>query len=225
MFFISFEGIDGSGKTTQIAKLQDHLFNNTPGVHGVTVTREPGGTEVGRLIRNILLGQDTKHVEIDHHTQVMLFAADRVAHMEQVVKPALARGEWVLCDRWQDSTSAYQGAGNKLTDSAADRDYLDTVAKLAARGVQPSTTILLDIPVETSVARISARGDAKDRFEDQEIEFRQRVRDEYLWLARVHPQRIKVIDATQTPDAVFAHVLDALAYNLKLQHIEHFKHP
>lgn len=178
--FITFEGIDGSGKTTQLQLLAQHL-RDTHDVEVVT-TREPGGSAVGQLIRDILLGDTGRSTEIDPYTQVMLFAADRIAHMEQIIKPALQRGAWVLCDRWEDSTRAYQGAGNQLTDNHDDTRFIETLNTMSRRHVVPHATLLFDIPAEVSAARVTGRGETKDRFEQQDLDFRQRVRTAYLQL-------------------------------------------
>lgn len=210
--FITFEGIDGSGKTTQLHRLADYA-RHTYDVEVIT-TREPGGSAVGRLIRDILLGDTGRDTEIDPYTQVMLFAADRVAHMEHVIKPALQSGAWVFCDRWEDSTRAYQGAGNQLTTSAEDADYVESLITMARRDILPDATFLLDIPAELSAARVTGRGATKDRFEQQDLTFRQRVRDAYLQL-HADPQRqnswpMYRVDAQPSIDAIH----HALRYGL-----------
>jgi dTMP kinase len=186
--FITFEGLDGCGKSTQLALLAEHLRGQ--GLP-VTETREPGGTPVGQLIREILL--HTSQGKISPLTELTLMFAARAQHIEQVILPALQRGEVVLCDRFTDSSVAYQGYGRGVA--------LETIAaleKLLCQGVRPDLTLLLDIDVQTGLHRTGARNRQADqpdtRFEREGAEFFERVRRGYLEIARQEPQRVKVID-------------------------------
>lgn len=207
--FITFEGTDGCGKTTQISLLTQWLSGlRVP----LVVTREPGGTTIGAGIREILLHRDNTHLH--PRAELLLYAADRAQHVAQVILPALARGEAVVCDRFSDATIAYQGSGRD--------EPLDTVRELiryAAQGLSPDITILLDVDVRTGLARARQRqhagGAHDDRFEREEIDFHERVRESYLSLARQEPDRFRVIDAGAKPETVFQRVrdevMDALA--------------
>jgi len=188
--FITFEGLDGCGKSTQLALLGEHLRGQ--GLP-ITETREPGGTPVGQLIREILLHDSQE--KITPLTELTLMFAARAQHVEQVILPALQRGRVVLCDRFTDSSVAYQGYGRGVA--------LETIAaleKLLCQGVRPDLTLLLDIDVQTALHRTGARNRQADqpdtRFEREGAEFFDRVRREYLEIARQEPQRVKVIESS-----------------------------
>ncbi len=188
--FITFEGIEGCGKTTQLKLLARRLANEG---HRVTVTREPGGCPIADQIRNILLNADNG--EMRPMTELLLYAAARAQHVNEVVAPALEGGGIVLCDRFTDATMAYQGYGRKL-----DLDVIGQLNRLAAAKVRPDVTLLLDCPAEVGLKRALARinstdGPKEERFEMESLRFHRRVRDGYLTLARKEPARFVIIDA------------------------------
>ena len=182
--FITFEGPEGSGKSTQIKRLAERL--NTCGIQTL-LTREPGGTRTGEAIRN-LLQHESSDAEMAHRTEVLLFCASRAQIVQQVIRPALEQGTWVLCDRFTDSTLAYQGYGRGFT-----LDELRALNNFATGGLKPDLTLLLDIPVEESFRRISARAAEIDRIERTERSFHERLRTGYLELAKTEPVRFRVI--------------------------------
>ncbi len=185
---ISFEGGDGSGKTTQLQLLADYLA----GKGRVCVrTREPGGTKLGQMIRRVLL--EAGEEEISSQTELFLYLADRSHHVQQVICPALKNGALVLCDRFADSTLAYQGFGRGI-----DVSLLRRLNQFATDGITPGLTFLLDCPVEVGLSRTGDRiARFEDRFERAEVEFHQKIRNGFLALAREEPQRICVLDAAR----------------------------
>jgi len=189
--FITLEGLEGAGKTSRLADLEAFLRQR-----GKTVlaTREPGGTVLGERLRELLLAPDQGPMA--PLTELLLMFAARSEHVTRLILPALDAGRWVLCDRYVDASYAYQGGGRGL--GAAPVAALE--ALLPARA-QPDLTLLLDLPVETGLARAASRS-AADRFEQETVAFHQRVRDAYLARARQHPQRYCIIDAAAGPDAV-----------------------
>jgi dTMP kinase len=201
--FITFEGIEGSGKTTQQRLVAEAL--RAAGKTVVT-TKEPGGTPLADRIRAILL--DSANV-IDPIAEVFLFAASRRQHTMEVIEPALARGEIVLCDRYADSTQAYQGFGRLI-----DLDRLRTLNDWATDALVPRVTLLFDLPEEVGLTRANSRnaGAAQDegRFEAEDLRFHRRVREGYLAMAVAEPKRFRVVDANGTIDDVFARTRAAL---------------
>ncbi len=191
-WFITFEGVEGSGKTTQIRLAGQYLREKG---FPVIVTQEPGGTPLGDRIRQILLNRGG--FEISGNAEVFLFAAARAQHTDAVILPALERGEVILCDRFSDATIAYQAYGRGLP-LAAVRD----VCRLASRGISPHLTLLFDLPIETGLERafrrIAGRDEdhREDRFERETLDFHRRIREGYLSIAREEPDRVKVIDAS-----------------------------
>jgi len=186
-FFITLEGIEGSGKSSQARALQQFLQQSG---YQTFLTREPGDTEIGRIIRELLLNPD--YTEMKPRTEILLYAADRAQHVSELVRPALADGKVVISDRYYDSNLAYQGYGRGLD--------LETVKKInfwAVEELHPDLTILLDLPVQQGLkrARNLALDNLGDRLEREEINFHQRVRQGYLKLAETWPERIKVVDA------------------------------
>jgi len=179
--FVCFEGGDGAGKSTQSQALRDHLV---AAGREVVLTFEPGDTEVGRKVRQIVLSPETG--ELAHETETLLYAADKAEHLRRVVRPALARGAVVITDRYVDSTLAYQGAGRSL-----DRDGLEQVARWATGDLRPHLTVLLDLEPAAGLTRFAER----DRIEGEPLEFHQRVRDEFLSLAATDPEHYLVLDA------------------------------
>ncbi len=192
--FITFEGPDGSGKTTQISLLAEHL--RAMG-HDVLITREPGGTSIGDQIRTVL--HDVKNVEMMGETEFLLYSASRAQLVREVLQPHLARGGTVLCDRFADSSMAYQGYGREL-----DLEAIRLITQFATGGLTPHLTIYLDLPVEVGIQRKQtayvAQAGEWNRLDRQTLDFHRRVRQGYLKMARAEPDRWLVIDATQSID-------------------------
>lgn len=191
--FITFEGADGCGKTTQMNLLKDYLIQNG---YEVVLTREPGAKGLGEQLREILLNYDG---EVADRCESFLFLADRAQNIETIVIPSIKQGKIVLCDRHIDSTVAYQGYGRGL-----DLDEINYLNNIATGGIKPDLTYVFDVDVETSAKRV---GDEKDRMESAGKEFFNRVRNGYLELAQKEPKRIKVIDSTRSIEEVFQDVI------------------
>ena len=189
--FITLEGGDGSGKTTQASLLRDWLESEG---RIVVRTREPGGTEVGVLIRDIVLHH---RGEVSPRAEALLYAADRAHHIATVVRPALERGEVIIQDRYLDSSVAYQGAGRVL-----GRDEIRDLSLWATEGLLPDLTVLLDLDPATARARLDAADKPFDRLEAERDEFHARVRAEYLALAAAEPERFLVLDASRAADEI-----------------------
>ncbi|MCF8151716.1 MAG: dTMP kinase [Burkholderiaceae bacterium] len=187
--FISFEGIDGAGKSTQHAWTVGHLRQQG---RSVVATREPGGTPLGEKLRALLLAEPM-HLE----TEALLMFAARREHLAQVIEPALARGEWVVCDRFVDASFAYQGGGRGLAWKK-----LDILADWVLGDLQPDLTFFFDAPVAVAQQRLHAANGNPDRFEQEQSAFFERVRAAYLRIAAENPTRVRVIDATQTPEYI-----------------------
>ena len=202
-FFITLEGVEGSGKTTQTALVGDAL---RAAGHRVMVTREPGGTRAGEAIRAIFLDPA---VSLHAAAELLLVLADRAQHVREKLKPALAAGEIVLSDRYSDSTTAYQGYGRGL-----DLKLLDELNRLASDGAYPDLTIVLDLAVETGLERTRARvrGDVRgpDRFEGEQVEFHRRVREGFLTIAREQPGRVRTLDATAPVAEITGRIVEAI---------------
>ncbi|HUK57256.1 MAG TPA: dTMP kinase [Nitrospiria bacterium] len=190
-FFITFEGIEGSGKSTQIEILAHHLLREG---HKVVTTREPGGTAFGEQIRRVLLS--IKNRRLDTRAELFLYLASRTQHLEEVILPALKKGTIVLCDRFSDATLAYQGFGRRL-----DMNIVRAAVDYAAKGLIPDLTLLLDLDVGVGLNRVRDRG-RSNRMDREQREFHQRVRAGYRRLARTEPGRIKIVEASQTPEDV-----------------------
>lgn len=184
--FITFEGIDGAGKSTQHAWVADHLRRQG---RNVVATREPGGTPLGEKLRALLLAEPM-HLE----TEALLMFAARREHVAEVIEPALARGDWVVCDRFVDASFAYQGGGRGLA-----WDKLAELAHWVLGGLEPDLTLIFDAPVEIAQKRLHAATAAPDRFEREQAAFFDRVRGAYLRIAKENPDRARIIDATQPP--------------------------
>lgn len=195
--FISFEGIDGCGKTTQLQLLAERLESAG---HTVCLTREPGGTSLAEAIRHYLLHTTDK---LEPQAELLLFGASRAAHVSQVIRPALERGEVVLTDRFADSSVAYQGGGLKL-----DADFIRAMNGFATTWLQPDSTFLLDL--EPSAAHARRAGETEDRIEARGLEFQAQVREAYLEIARLEPQRVVVLDANQPVEALHTQIIDCL---------------
>lgn len=194
--FITFEGIEACGKTTQIKLLDKYLSQKG---YKTVLTREPGGTKIGDLIRSILL--DTKNKNMHPKTEWLLYAAGRAQHVEELIKPSLVKGWFVLSDRYIDSTIAYQGAARRL-----DTETLKQLNDIATGGLKPDITIVLDITAEEGLKRAHGRG-ALDRFEQEELDFHKRVRNGYLELAKLEPARIKVVDGSKNVDEIHKEIV------------------
>ena len=187
--FITFEGIDGSGKSTQLRMLANFLKQKGC---AVLLTREPGGTSVGNRLRAALLDAQE---EVDPLTELLVFAADRAQHVRRVLRPALEAGRVVFSDRYADATAAYQGAGRGFSP-----ELISEIIELATEGLKPDLTLLFDLSVDDSTARTRRRTNGKqqgDRLDSEDAEFHNRVRDAYLRLARAEPERIKIIETNQ----------------------------
>ena len=185
--FITFEGIDGAGKSTHVEWVAERLRARLAGDVAVVTTREPGGTPLGEDLRQLLL-----HRKMHLETEALLMFAARREHIAEVIEPALARGDWVVSDRFTDATFAYQGGGRGLP-----RARLEVLEAWVQDGLQPDLTLLFDVPLETASARLA---DARepDKFEAESRAFFDRTRQEYLRRAAESPQRFRVIDATRT---------------------------
>lgn len=187
--FITFEGIDGAGKSSHIEWLAEWLRGQGK---TVLVTREPGGTELGEKLRTLLLN-DPMHLE----TETLLMFAARREHLAKLIEPALARGEWVVCDRFSDATYAYQGGGRGL-----DRSKFIALEHWVHAHVQPDLTLLFDLPLDVARERIALASRVLDRFEQERAEFHERVRLAYLERAHANPSRIRVVDANNSLDNI-----------------------
>ena len=197
--FITLEGIEGAGKTTQIAPLLDHL--RRCGIDAVA-TREPGGTVTAEAIRALLV--DPSHHCLDPDTELLLVFAARAEHLAKVIRPALEGGRWVVSDRFTDATFAYQGAGRHV-----EARRIEILKQWVQGDLQPDLTLLLDLPVSLGRARI--RGRQADRFERENDDFFERIRNAYLERARRSPLRYRVIDASNSPAGVSASIRRAVA--------------
>lgn len=197
--FISFEGIDGVGKSTQIRLAEDYLRSMGK---DVVCTLEPGGTELGQEIRNLLLHRKG---DVAPRAEALLYAADRAHHVATKVRPALASGKVVITDRYLDSSVAYQGAGRKLS-----AEEIRNISLWAVDGLLPDLTVLVDLDPAIAAERRKGTGQEADRLESEKIEFFQAVRNEFLKLAEAEPSRFLVVDATQTPEQIFVHIAKKL---------------
>lgn len=200
--FITLEGGEGAGKSTLQASLAA-AFSRAG--REVVVTREPGGTALGKRLRKELLEGD--HVE--PAAELLLYAADRAQHVAQIIQPALKRSAVIICDRFSDSTVAYQGYGRKL-----DKKTIATLNGLAQQGVRPDLTLWLDVPAAVGLARTQRRG-VNDRLEGEAVAFHERVRKGFRAIAKAEPKRVVRLDATQTPDEVAAAALAVLRKRLR----------
>lgn len=194
--FITFEGADGCGKSTQLKLLRDYLLEKG---FEVVVTREPGAKGLGEKVRDILLNYDGV---VSDRCESFLFLADRAQNIDTIVLPAIEQGKIVLCDRHTDSTVAYQGYGRGL-----DIDQINMLNNLATQNVKPDLTFVFDVDIRTSMHRV---GNNKDRMENSGQDFFNRVRDGYLEIAKQEPNRIKVIDSTKSIEEVHQNVLEFL---------------
>jgi dTMP kinase len=198
--FITVEGIEGVGKSTNIEFIHRQLL---AAGREVVLTREPGGTPLAEAIRELLL--DPEYTGMDTHCELQLVFAARAEHLARVIRPALAQGKWVLCDRFTDATYAYQGGGRGI-----DTGIIASLETLVQGGFRPDLTLLLDVPVAVGLSRAGKRG-TLDRFEQEQVEFFERVRLCYLEMAREHATRYRVIDAARSLDVVQRELQTVLA--------------
>ena len=199
--FITIEGVEGSGKSTQLLRLSEHLRRlGLP----VVVSKEPGGTALGRELRRLLLERHDSGETWCSEAELLLFYADRAQHLDTLIRPSLAEGKIVLVDRFEDSTRAYQGAGGVAEAS------LDRLSELVLRGLKPNLTVLLDMDPEVSLQRVEVRnlalgGEfAETRFDEAELDFHRRVRNRFLVIAQNHPNRVALVPARDPVDQVEA---------------------
>jgi dTMP kinase len=199
--FVTFEGIEGVGKSTQVARVRARL---EAAGRRVVATREPGGTPLAERIRAVVLGGTDEAVP--PAAELLLMFAARAVHTANLIRPALERGDWVLCDRYTDATHAYQGGGRGVPERE-----IAALAALAHPGLAPDLTVLLDAPVSVALGRARARAGQADRIEQETVAFFERVRARYLEIARREPDRVRIVDATRTPDEVSAAIERQLA--------------
>ncbi len=200
--FLTVEGIEGVGKSTQVARLAATLAGC--GIAHL-VTREPGGTALAERIRDLVL--QPREEPMPPTAELLLMFASRAVHLANRIEPALSEGKWVVCDRFTDATYAYQGAGRGMPD-----EDIRSLEKFVQGGRRPDLTLLLDVPVEIGLERSRLRdaGKARDRFENERMDFFQRVRDGYLRRARAEPRRMAVVDASAPPEEVAARITAVL---------------
>ena len=194
--FITVEGIEGAGKSSNLAFIRELLGSAG---HDVLFTREPGGTPLGEDIRDLLLGH--KHTGMSEDTELLLMFGARAEHLDRVIRPALAMGRWVLCDRFTDASFAYQGGGRGI-----DPGRIEALEQWVQRGLRPDLTLLLDLPVEQGLTRAGHRSEP-DRFESEQRPFFERVRASYLAIAEREPERVRVIDAAPSLPQVQAQIV------------------
>jgi dTMP kinase len=204
---ISFEGSEGSGKSTQIARLAAHFQKSH---RDVVTTREPGGTEIGEQIRNIIV-HNSKGDEMCAETELLLFAAARAQLVREVIAPALLRGAIVLSDRFLDSSTVYQGIGRNLA-----ADPVNQINRFAVGNVMPDLTVVIDVPESVSLSRLKQRAsDLPDRMERENVDFYKKVREGYLVLAKSMPERFIVVDGTKPEDTVEKKIWSEVQARLK----------
>ena len=197
--FITMEGGEGAGKSTMMGRVADWLESAG---HRVVRTREPGGTDLAEKLREILLDRNT--ISLSGRAELLLMFAARAQHLEELIRPALVRGDWVLCDRFTDATWAYQGGGRGLP-----RDEIGSLETLVHGDLQPDLTLLLDLPVELGMKRAARRSQA-DRFEQESTLFFERVRNAYLERAEAAPERFAVINAASNMEEVWSQIKSVL---------------
>ncbi len=197
--FITLEGIEGAGKSTMLNFISEQLQQAG---NEVVVTREPGGTRVGEKLREILL--DNSNTQLSDDAELLIIFAARAQHLQQVIRPALNAGQYVLCDRFTDASYAYQGGGRNMST-----ERIRQLEDWAQQGLKPDLTILFDLDVATGLRRAGKRGDA-DRFEQEHVDFFERIRQCYIDRASVEPERFRVIDAASTVDNVKQQILEVL---------------
>jgi dTMP kinase len=202
--FISLEGIEGCGKSTQARMLYEYISSLG---YCVILTREPGGTPIAEKIRGILL--DTKNESMTDTTELLLYLASRSQHVEQIIKPALCDEKIVICERFSDATCAYQGYARGF-----DLQVIETLTKIATYGLEPNLTIILDLEVEEGLLRAERFKNHLDRIESQSIDFHNKVRNGYLDIAHKNPERVKVIDANGSIEDVHFRIKQCVNHSL-----------
>lgn len=213
--FITLEGIEGSGKTTQLPNIVNFLQKI-----GQTciISREPGGTEIGRQIRTILLNPDNN--ELDPLAELLLYAADRAQHLKSIIKPQLLAGKTVICDRFFDATTVYQGFARGL-----DMELINTLHQIVLGPIKPDLTLLFDLPVKTGLGRAwkslsnGSRSKQESRFEKESLVFHEKIRAGYLTLAKQEPDRFQIINAANDENQVHEEIVFMLTHNLKKRKI------
>lgn len=195
--FITFEGIEGVGKSTQVRLLCD-LFKQQN--IDFLSTREPGGLPVAESIRNLLLHKDMSPI-----TELLLYEAARAEHFEKIILPALNKGQSVICDRFADASVAYQGYGRGL-----DVKLIEELNKIATKNTEPDYTFIIDLPVNLAFERLSKRGTAPDRFEKLSHDFYEKVRNGYIEQSKKYPKRVKIIDADRTPEQIHKDIVSKI---------------
>ncbi|WP_029523239.1 dTMP kinase [Persephonella sp. KM09-Lau-8] len=198
-YFITFEGVEGAGKSTQAKLLYQYLIDKGK---DAILTKEPGGTKTGQKIRQILL-EKTDEI-FPPVAELMLYEADRNFHIHNLIKPSLQQGKYIICDRFTDSTLAYQGYARGL-----NINLIKQLNEIATEGIKPDITFLIDIPVEEGLKRIKQIRQA-DRIEDEDIQFHKRLREGFLKIAENEKDRIVVLDGLETPDNIFKKVIEIL---------------
>jgi len=198
MKFITLEGVDGAGKSSHLEFIADAVRTQAP---HVVVTREPGGTDLAERLRQVILAEPLTPI-----LETLLIFAARTDHVARVIRPALESGQWVICDRFIDATTAYQAAGKGVP-----RDLIARLSEAAHSGLMPHRTLVFDCPYEVAATRLAKAGRKLDRFEREDRAFYERVRSAYLELARTEPQRIRVIDASRSAGEVREQITGALA--------------
>lgn len=202
--FITLEGIEGSGKTTQVELLKRRLETLN---YKVLATREPGGSRIAEIIRGILL--DNNNREISPMTELLLYEAARAQHVDEVIRPALESGMIVISDRFVDSTTAYQGAGRSI-----DTETVHVLHRIATRDVWPDITIVLDVPVNEGLTRIGKCG-KPDRIEQEPEAFHEKVRKSFIELSQKEPNRVKIIDGCRPPSVIAEEIFDLIGHLLR----------
>jgi len=208
-FLISFEGSEGSGKTTQIARLATHLEDSG---HEVVITREPGGSDIGEEIRHILQHADSSY-NMFPETELLLFAASRAQLVREIIIPNIEEGNIVLCDRFLDSTTVYQGVAREIAE-----DPVQTINTFAVGDIIPDLTIVIDVPAAMGLERVKHRANSlPDRMEKENIEFYETVREGYIVLAKSLPKRFLVFDGTKEKQDIEAEIWDTVKTRFQLQ--------
>ena len=208
---ITLEGIEGSGKTTQIGYMAEYFRENG---HDCVITKEPGGTGIGEKIRAILLNPGNH--AMDPLAELLLYAADRAQHINEMITPMIAAGKVVICDRFHDSTTVYQGFARGL-----DMDLIRRLNRLVMGDLLPDMTVVLDLPPELGLKRAwkqirnGSRDEAETRFENEKLQFHEKVRNGYLTLAKQEPERFVVVDAAEDPDRVRTAIMERLTELVK----------
>jgi len=214
--FITLEGIEGSGKSTQAKLLMEWFKKNS---YSCILTREPGGTKIGKQIRSILLNPN--HTNLCPMTELLLYMADRAQHLSELIRPEIADGKIILCDRFYDATTVYQGVARQI-----EMDVIQNLHKIVLSGLKPDITLLFDLPVKAGLERAWKRieSDKKEqnenRFEKESLEFHESVRVGYLDLAKNNKKRFFILNANQSEKAVFEEMINIVSKKLDKVHIE-----